>query len=250
VQPLVRSSALDGPIATIPYDAIRAFLGKPSILSKDDLARAPHVAALGDRHLIGGAGHNIYVKGLQDKGPGRYSIVRAGEQLRDPESGKVLGYMGTYTGSAHVDSTALVTKAILLESARETAAGDLLFAEDMQTASTDIIPRAPPAGVTGQIMAVVDGVNLIGQYNVVAINRGTKHGLNTGHVLAIDQKGEVLADKSCKRSSISWCLGKSVRLPDERAGTVLVFKTYENMSYGLIVNASVPVRVADRVRTP
>ena len=251
VQPLVRSSPLDGPVATIPFDAIRAFLGKPSIVSKEDAKHAPHVAALGDRHLVAGLGHQVYVKGLQDKGPGRYSVVHVGEELKDPESGKVLGYMGTYTAAAKVDAVDKVSRATLIESTRETNAGDLLFAEDTHSVSTDIVPRAPPAGFSGQIMAVVDGVSLIGQYHVVAINRGSSQGLETGHVLAIDRRGEVIPDASCKkRSDFAWCFGKNVKLPDERAGTLLVFKTYENMSFGLIVSTTVPVAVADRVRTP
>jgi LysM repeat protein len=250
VQPLVRSSPIEGPIATIPYDAIAAFLGKPSIVSKEDLLNAPRVSALRDRHMIAGAGHEIYVKGLAERGPGRYAIVRVGDELKDPESGKVLGYMGVYAASARVDETRDVTRAMLIESARETTAGDLLFSEDMHTASTDIVPRSPPAGVSGQIMAVVDGLSNIGQYQVVAVNRGTAHGLAAGHVLAIDQKGEAVPDGGCKRSALSWCVGKTIQLPDERAGTLLVFKTYEQMSYGLIVETTVPVRVADIVRTP
>jgi LysM repeat protein len=250
VSPLVRSQALDGPIATIPFDAIAAFLGKPSILSKDDLQNAPHVAALRDGHVVAGAGNDVYVKGLKDMGPGRYSMVKVGEPLKDPESGKVLGYMGTYTGAVRVDSVGKVSRGAITDSARETTAGDLLFAVDNQTVSKDIVPRAPPAGVNGQIMAVVDGTSMIGQYHVVAVNRGSKDGLETGHVLAIDQKGEVIADQACKRSMLSWCMGKKLQLPDERAGTLLVFKTYDRMSYGLIVSTTVPVRVADRVRTP
>jgi LysM repeat protein len=250
VSPLVRSQPLDGPIATIPFDAIAAFLGKPSIVSKEDLKNAPRVAALRDGHVIAGAGNDVYVKGLRDMGPGRYSMVKVGEPLKDPESGKVLGYMGTYTGAVRVDAVDNVSRAAITDSARETTAGDLLFAVDNQTVSKDIVPRAPPSGVSGQIMAVVDGVSMIGQYHVVAVNRGTRDGLETGHVLAIDQKGEVLEDKSCKRSTLSWCVGKKLNLPDERAGTLLVFKTYDRMSYGLIVSTTVPVRVADRVRTP
>jgi hypothetical protein len=250
VQPLVRSTAIEGPIATIPYEAIASFLGKPSLLSKEDLKRAAHVAALSDRHVVAGIGHEIYVKGLENQGPGRYSVVRVGDPMKDPETGKVLGFMGIYTGAASVESTDKLTRGTLIESARETTAGDLLFAADMQSVSTDIIPRAPPAGLSGQIMAVVDAVALIGQYQVVAVNRGTRHGMETGHVLAIDQQGEVIPDASCKRSTLSWCIGKNVRLPDERAGTLLVFKTFDQMSYGLIVSAKVPVRVADRVRTP
>jgi LysM domain len=250
VQPLVRSTALEGPIATIPFDAIKAFLGKPSIVSKDDLKKAPRVAALRDHHMVAGAGNEFYVKGLQELGPGRYSVVRVGEELKDPETGKVLGYMGTYTGAARIDNVAELSRAMLIDSARETTSGDLLFAEDSQSVSTDILPRAAPAGFTGQIMAVVDGVAMIGSYQVVAVNRGSRHGLESGHVLAIDEKGEQVADTACKRSSLSWCIGKKIQLPDERAGTLLIFKTYEQMSYGLVVNTTVPVHVEDRVRTP
>jgi hypothetical protein len=250
VQPLVRSTPLEGPVATIPFDAIKAFLGKPSIVSKEDLKNAPRVAGLRDRHMVAGEGHEFYVKGMQDLGPGRYSLVRVGEELKDPESGKALGYMGTYTGAARVDAVADLSKAVLIQSSRETTAGDLLFAEDMQSVSSDFLPRSPPAGVDGQIMAVVDGVKLIGSYQVVAINRGAQHGIETGHVLAIDEEGEVVKDGACKRNRMSFCANKTIQLPSERAGTLLVFKTYEQMSYGLVLNTTVPVRVTDRVRTP
>lgn len=250
VSPLVRSTALEGPIATIPYDAIAAFLERPSIVSEEDLRRAPRVAAMADLHVVAGAGTEVYVKGLKDHGPGRYSIVHVGEKLKDPETGKVLGYLGTYSGAARIDAVDEVSKAYVTESTRETYNGDLLFAMDTQSVSTDIMPRAAPASVNGQIMAVVDGVSMIGQYDIVAVNRGSKHGLEVGHVLAIDQKGEIVPDQSCQRSSLSWCIGRNLKLPDERAGTLLVFKTYEQMSYALVVSTIVPVRVADRVRTP
>jgi LysM repeat protein len=250
VQPLIRSTPIEGPIATIPFDAIKAFLGKPSIVSKDDLKNAPRVAGLRDRHLVAGAGHEFYVKGMENHEPGRFSVVRVGEELKDPESGKVLGYMGTYTGAARVDRITDLSKATLIDSARETTSGELLFAEDAQTVSADLLPHSPPADVNGQIIAVVDGVSLIGSYQVVAINRGSRHGLEAGHVLAIDERGEVVEDGSCKQSRWSFCGNKTLTLPSERAGTLLVFKTYEQLSYGLIVDAIVPVRVTDFVRTP
>jgi hypothetical protein len=250
VQPMIRSTPIEGPIATIPFEAIKAFLGKPSIVSKDDLRNAPRVAGLRDRHMVAGAGHEFYVKGMQDREPGRYSVVRVGDELKDPESGKVLGYIGTYAAAARIDRISDLSKAQIIDSSRETTSGDLLFAEDAQTVSADLLPRSPPAGVNGEIIAVVDGVSMIGSYRVVAINRGSGHGLETGHVLAIDAKGEVVADGSCKQSRWSFCGNKTLTLPSERVGTLLVFKTYEQLSYGLIVDATVPVRVSDRVRTP
>lgn len=251
VSPLVRSGPLDGgAIPTIPYEAIAAFLGKPGVITREELAHAPRVAALHDRHIIGGAGNELYVKGLGDNGPGRYSILRVGEELKDPENGRVLGYMGVYAGVAQVDQVSDgLTRARVIDSARETAPGDVLLLEDTNVVASDIIPRAPNAKVRGQIMAVVDGVSLIGQYQVVALNRGADHGLSVGHVLAIDRAGEEVRDGSCRRSDRSICRG-TLKLPDFRAGTALVFKTYDQMSYALVLDTTVPVGVADVVRNP
>ncbi len=120
----------------------RGLRGKPSMLSKEEVQKGPHVAALSDRHIVAGLGREVYVKGLEEKGPGRYSVVHVGEELKDPESGKVLGYMGNLHRRAKVDAVAKVSRALLTESVRETNAGDLVFAEDTHSVSTNILPRA------------------------------------------------------------------------------------------------------------
>jgi hypothetical protein len=43
---------------------------------------------------------------------------------------------------------------------------------------------------------------------------------------------------------------KKVRLPDERTGTFMVFKTFDHLSYGLIMEATNVIRIADRVENP
>lgn len=251
VSPLVRSSPLDGPIATIPYQAIAAFLGRPSLLSQEQIDGAPKISVVRDNHLVASLNDTVYVKGMAGHGPGRYSVVRVGDQLTDPETGKVLGYMGSYAASARIDQADdRLSSALLVESTREAVAGDLLFAEDVVAPGSDIVPRAAPANFSGQIMAVVDGVSQIGQHDVVAINRGASQGLEVGHVVAIDQKGAVVPDGSCKTFGRTSCGRATVQLPDERAGTLLVFKTYERISFGLVIETTVPVRVTDTVRTP
>jgi hypothetical protein len=251
VSPLVRSSGLEGgPIPTIPYKAIAAFLSRPSLMSEEEVKAAPKIAVVRDGHLVGSVGNDIYIKGMKGHGPGLYSVVRVGQTMKDPETGKSLGYMGSYAASAKIDTANdELSKALLVESVREAVAGDVLFPEDVLAPGSDIIPHAPPADFNGQIMAVVDGVAMIGQYNIVAVNRGSEQGLQVGHVLAIDQKGEIVPDGSCKTFGKPSCRG-TVQLPDERAGTLLVFKTYGRMSYALVVETLVPVRVADIVRTP
>ncbi|MEN9705982.1 MAG: hypothetical protein RLZZ393_1861 [Pseudomonadota bacterium] len=240
VEPLVRSSALGTAIPAIPSATIAGFIGKPLLLGAGQRRSAPHVVALQERHVAVGAPHEVFVTGLAGAAPGRYSVVRVGQALRDPATHKLLGYLGIHTGTARVDAPARLSRATLVESARETVAGDLVLPEDAPE-SADIVPRVPQARIDGQIIAVVDGVTMIGQYQVVAINRGARQGLEPGHVLTIHAAGETVRDRRD---------GQRLRLPETRNGTLLVFRTYQDVSYGLTVNVTAPIRIEDHVRTP
>jgi LysM repeat protein/predicted small secreted protein len=247
LNPRLRSSGLEGAIPTIPYSSIAAFLSKPSVLSKDQIRNAPYVLAFRERHMVGGSGNEIYVKDLKAPVNSRFSVVHVGEPLRDPDDGDIVGYEGIYTASAAVVKADKVSKAVLSDSARETIQGDKLIAVDNET-PLNFVLSAPPENLQGRIIAVMDGTFLIGQYQVVVINRGNRHGVVPGNVMAVDQAGEVVTEK--KSGYFSNPFGKKVQLPSERAGTLLVFRTFDRISYGLIVGASSEIHVADYVRKP
>ena len=253
VSPRLRSSDLDGPIATIPYSAIASFLARPSVVSADDLKTAPHVLAFRDGHMVGGSDHEIYVRDLAGQPRTRYNVVHIGDPLRDPESGDVVGYLGTYAATAVITKSGNPAKAMLTDTARETLQGDRLIANDL-TPPMNFAPRSPSRPVKGQIISVVDGVELIGQYQIVVINRGARHGIESGHVLAVDQAGEVVRDRFGQRKFLGISAGsafaKKVQLPNERSGTMLIFRVYDRISFGLIVSAENAIRVADHVRNP
>ncbi|WP_258869011.1 hypothetical protein [Alkalilimnicola ehrlichii] len=102
----------------------------------------------------------------------------------------------------------------------------------------------PATDVEGQIIAVMDGVNQIGQYSVVAINRGTEHGVEVGNVLAIYKAGQTVRDTFGGRRS------QRVQLPDERAGELIVFRTFDELSFGLVMHANRAMHTLDAVRNP
>jgi LysM repeat protein len=248
LNPRLRSSGLEGAIPTIPYSAIAAFLSKPAVLSKDQIRNAPQVLAFREKHMIGGSGNEIYVKNLNAPVNSRFSVVHVGEALKDPDDGDVVGYEGIYTASAAVVRTDDISKAVLSDTARETLAGDKLIAVDNETPLNFVI-SSPPANLNGRIMAVMDGTYLIGQYQVVVINRGTRHGVVPGNVMAVDQAGELVTERK-DGGYFSNPFAKKVQLPSERTGTLLVFKTFDRISYGLVVGASSEIHVADYVRNP
>jgi hypothetical protein len=250
LEPMLRSVPLEGPIATIPYSLIAAFLSRPGVLSGDEVKAAPYVMALRDDHQIAGSGHDLYVKKLDGDAGSRYSVMHVDEPLNDPQSGRKLGYVAIYTGTAQLTRPGEVAKVTLTDSARETLQGDVLIAAEISP-STDFAPHSPHQPVDGRIIAVVNNVLLAGQYDVVAINRGSHDGLDRGTVLTIDMAGQTVSDHCARINGESTCwLPHSERLPEEMSGTLLVFKTYENMSYALIFSDTVPVNVGDRVRNP
>ena len=258
LSPRITSTPLDQAIPAIPFEIVAAFMSKPSVVSREDAKKLPYVVALPGNRVVAGMGDSIYVRGLSGAQPGQtLNIVHLGDPLRDPDGGGFLGYQGVYTGVARVERAAAGTgkndlaKLVIVSSSRETTPGDRLIRETLDV-PLDFVPHAPARPVGGRIIAVTDGVNIIGQYQVIAINRGHRDGLEPGHVLAIWQRGERAPDRGghtfgddANRSFVP-----TVQLPDERAGTFMVFKAYQQMSYGLVMSAVGAISVGDTLRNP
>jgi LysM domain-containing protein len=253
VVPRVRSQPLEAAVTTIPYETVAAFMSKPSVLDKDQIKHAPYVFAFRDSHVAISDGDTMYARGFSNSAElgTHYNIIRVGDPLRDPDDNRIVGYDGIYTGAARVTHSGDPVTFILTESTRETEPGDKLFVGGVDV-PLDFIPSAPRVKVQGRIMAVSDGVTLIGQYTVVVINRGARDGLSPGNVLAVYDVGGVERDTESKGflSGVSSFHAKKVRIPDERSGTFMVFKTFDKMSYGLIMEAKNVIRVADSVGNP
>ncbi len=242
LSPRVRAEGLDRPIATIPLDAIRPFLTRPRVVSLAELEAAPYIVSSVDRHLIAGAGHRIYVRGLTDVDLTNYVVIRPGVTYRDPETREILGYEAIYLGDAQLKDFGDVSTLQITSSAREVLNGDLLLPANDTMPDTNFMPRAPKDKVRGQIISVPGGVSLIGQYQVVAINLGQQEGMEPGHVLAVYQAGDMVRDR--RRGY------EQVKMPDEHAGNLMVFRTFARVSYGLVLKATRTMHVNDVVTNP
>ena len=119
--------------------------------------------------------------------------------------------------------------------------GDLLMPTEERSVESTFYPTPPTMQIQGVILNVLGGVSQVGRYDVVAINRGSNSGLDVGNVLAIEQTGKHVVDRFDRRT---------VELPTERSGILMVFRVFEKMAYGLVLQATEPLRVGDVVRTP
>ena len=241
MSPQARVTPITEAVTSIPYESVAAFLKSGAVLEKRETSRLPYMLATRGDHLMASAGNEIYVRGLDDAQLGsRYNVVNVGGPLIDPDDNKLIGYQGKFVAEGVLRRTGDPQTVALTGSSREALGGDRLIPEAVDI-PLNFYPKAPNTNIDGRIISVVGGVTQIGQYMVVVLNRGERDGLAVGDVLTVWQAGQKVDDRFG---------GGRVRLPDEEAGTLMVFKVYDRIGYGLVMEATEAIHIHDLVRNP
>lgn len=267
VSPRTRYEPLhSGALPTIQAHLIEPFLAEPVIVDAAGLENAPRIVAAMDGRVLLTRGDRAYARGqtgtpLLDA-PGKqqeFRIFRSATPLRDPSSGEILGYEAQYVGKALLvrsestqttkntdgtERTEVIPATIDIVSAKEEMrVGDRLLPEPPRE-MISYAPRAPVGAVDGRIVSVYgSAVVNAAQNQVVTINKGSRDGIERGHVLAIQKYGERMTDKTDANKAM-------MKLPDERNGLLMVFRTFDRLSYALVLDISDGVKVGDRLINP
>ncbi|MFT5134066.1 MAG: LysM repeat protein [Gammaproteobacteria bacterium] len=272
LSPEVRSNAHDEAIPSIPIDVIEQFLVRPLVVTETEMDDWPYIVSNYDNHLIAGNGNKVYIQGLSGTSLGeRFSVYRKGAAYQSGKGNarRTLGYEALHVADAVLQKNGNPATAVIIESTREVLVGDRLIAQSATDINTDFIPRSPSSSVNGSVISVIDGVSEIGQYQVVVLDIGKSDGIEIGNVVGIFQSGKVISDKvnvegewryrggsesAFDGGALMDYLGKrkasgeKLELPEEYAAVVMVFRTFGNISYGLIMEAIAPVHLNDMVR--
>lgn len=242
--PSIRRESLDASIATIPGDAIRQFITKPRVVTKQELEDAPYILASDDEHLILGEGHKVYIRGEIDKERVRFTVFRPGEALIDPETDELLGYEAIYAGEVHISDYGDTATGTLTFTEREVLIGDRLLPLDKSKVNNLYFPRVPDRHIKGQIISLFDALFGIAKFQVAVINRGNRDGLEVGHLLETHREGATVYDGYSRRKT------GNVKLPEERSGLMMIFETFDHVSYGLVLESTRVIHNHDVVMTP
>lgn len=241
MSPQARVTPLSQAVTSIPFEDVAAFLSSGLVLEKSQADALPYLLKTRGDHLIASAGNEVYVRGISGDDPStRYNVVHVGDPMFDPDDDRLIGYHGIMIGEGSLRRTGDPATVALTSTNQEAVMGDRFLPASVDV-PLNFFPRTPSSDIDGRIISVVGGVTQIGQYQVVVMNRGSNNGLSVGDVLTVFQSGEEIKDR---------VKGGSVRLPDEEAGTVMVFKTYDRISYGLVMEATDAIHIHDAVRNP
>ncbi|HZH06374.1 MAG TPA: LysM domain-containing protein [Lautropia sp.] len=241
LEPVVRAEQLDkDAIPTISSAAIEAFINRPLVVDEKGLVESPRIVATQEGRVYLGQGDRAYVRGIKEDGVTEWQVYRPARPLVDPDTRKPLAYEALFLGSAQVVRKGDPATIRIVANAEEIGEGDRLVpAEAAQT--VNFAPRPPERDVSGKIISVYRGITQVGKNSVVALNVGSQHGLEVGHVLTVQLTGKLAKDRQAN---------ELVKLPNEPIGQLLVFRTFDTIAYGLIVNASQSISVGDSVVNP
>lgn len=254
LSPKKRARPIGNAIPPVPLALIRPFLTASLVLDKKELEKAPYVVAYADRHLMGGENNHIYVAGM-NVNPERiyskhrssrfsknYSIYRDNGVYIDPETNEILGYAALHVADSRLVKIGDPATLSLYNVQEGVKVGDRLLPKEPENFVADFYPQAPRAPVQGEIISMFNSLSQAGRNYIVVINRGHRDGLRRGDVLMIEDPGESIPDPMYP--------GRTIDLPNEKTGEVMIFRTFDRVSFGLIMQAVRTVRIHDLVSNP
>jgi len=268
LSPRTRTQGLaDSALPTLQTHLIEPFLSDGIIVDDQTMSSAPRIVAAqdgrvfltrGDRAYVRSASSNELIDDPQQKQKA-YRVFRNTTPLKDPVTGEVLGFEAQYLGKALLARSETTEESTskdggtqvdivpatfdIVDVKEEMRVGDRLLPEPPRQLQS-YVPHAPQDSVDARIVSIYgSAVVNAAQNQVVIINKGTRDGVENGHVLAILNAGARLVDKTDEQRA-------NIRLPDERNGLLMVFRTFDKLSYGLVLDITSGVKIGDRLVNP
>ena len=248
----MRSAPFEEKIPAIPLGDIKPYLNESLVLDEDVLNKAPYVIALSAEHLLGGQGDQIYVRGLHpsptlpEGGTIAYSLFRASKNYTDPVKKVLLGYQAKLVGNGELVAGGEPATILLTSIIEGIKIEDKVLIDNSPEFDLYFEPSAPSASINGLILDMPNGMpsgNTQGAVgSVVVLNIGTDAQLKPGDVLGVFAKTRVVADPKNHLLSI--------KLPPERIGEAMVFRSFTKTSFALIVRSTRAVYLLDTVANP
>ncbi|MEG1490237.1 LysM peptidoglycan-binding domain-containing protein [Acinetobacter sp.] len=247
LQPQVRIESLNNAIPVIPLEYIQHWLERTSIVTPESIQSTPYILGTADQRVLAAKGQTVYARGNGLEIGQRYAVYREGEPyMLTGANGKKfnagLELIQVAAGVAVRGENDITTLELTDTYNSEVRRGDRVLPEYDPMLPTLFYPtNAEDVVAGGQVVRVMGSIGTAAKNSVVTIDRGSLQGVQVGHVFSINQKGEVVTDPKTK---------ERVQLPGQRIGNVMVFKSFEHLSYAYVLDSELPIKVGAGIQPP
>ena len=259
LRPMMREQILTSSIPAIPREAIENSFTRNRIVGRELLEAAPYIVSnLGDNLTIA-TGDEVHVRGNWPEGTTSFEVYRTLREHYDPtDEERLLGVELEYLGFASIVEveSADIRRVLINNSAKEVRVGDRLLVREEAEIGATIFPTEPVREIEGRIIALVSSERLASQLDSVLINLGSRDSVEVGDVFAVSKEDAITVDE-IERDRMSFrdrmCAimnRESLTLPGGELGTLLVYRTFETMSYAVLLSSLEPISVTGRVISP
>ena len=247
LQPQVRVESLNNAIPVIPLEYIKHWLERSTIVTPESIQGTPYILGTADQRVLAAKGQTVYARGNGLEVGQRYAVYREGEpyMFTDANGKKYnagLELIQVASGVAVRGENDITSLELTDTYNAEVRRGDRVLLEYDPMLPTLFYPtNAEEVVAGGQVVRVMGSIGTAAKHSVVTIDRGSLQGVQVGHVLTVNQKGEVVTDPKTK---------ERVQLPGQRIGNIMVFKSFENLSYAYVLDSELPIKVGAGIQPP
>ncbi len=247
LQPQVRVESLNNSIPVIPLEHIQHWLERTAIIAPESLENTPYILGTADNRVLAGKGQTVYTRGNGLQVGQRYAVYREGEPyvFTDAEGKKYnagVELVQVASGIAVQAENDVTTLELTDSYNAEVRRGDRVLPEYDAMLPTLFYPtEANEVTEGGKIIRVMGSIGTAARHSVVTIDRGATHGTKVGQVFSVYQQGEVVQDPKTK---------EAIKLPSQRIGNVMVFRTFDQLSYAYVLDSELPIKVGAGIQPP
>jgi hypothetical protein len=286
LSPTIRASDHEA-IQAIPFDSIAPFVRNLRILSPEEFAELPYIVANEDQRLTSTNTDVTYGRGLDGQVGEEYVVARLSniyDRIGDPqEIRRVLpkehwkqvpyvwdrdenpyssehpwnrrpkdpvGYELIEVSRVRVAKAGEISVLDIIRDRTEVKPGDYILPDNDPGYESTFFPQAMDSVPDGlRVLGTSGQRSGVGIHQIVSINGGSNQGLKPGHVFSAFGRGDMVVDRTGYRWG-SFAKDADARLPDVFDGIVMVFRTFDEISYGMVMSGARVVEEFDMLRHP
>jgi hypothetical protein len=285
LSPAIRVTDRDDAIKAIPFDKLAPFIRNLRVLSPEEFEGLPYIVANEDQRLTSTNTDQTYGRGL-DAAVGEEFVVARLTNIYDELHSEIrrvipkehwkqvpnvwdrdedtfntvspwnrrpknpVGYELLEVSRVRVAQAGEISVLDIIRDRTEVKPGDYILPANDKGYESVFYPRAMDSVPEGlQVLATSGQKAGVGIYQIVSINGGSNQGLEPGHVFSAFNRGAMATDRTGYRYG-SFAKDAEVRLPDVYDGLVMVFRTFDDISYGMVMTGTRVVEAYDMLRHP